>query len=55
MVHHSNANFINFGLVIFILLKSRILKLFTGHLFLNAVKVMLFISDTQYYLPTKIV
>ena len=43
-----------FGLVIFIILKSRKLKLFTGHLFLNTVKIMLFISDTQHYVPIKL-
>ena len=37
------------GIVIFIILKVRNLKLFRGHLFSNAVKVMLFISDAQYY------
>ena len=29
----------------------RKLKLFRGHLFLNAVKIMLFILDTKYYIP----
>ena len=32
----------------------RKLKLFRGHLFSNAVKIMLFISDTQYYVPVKL-
>ena len=35
------------GLVLFIILKSRKLKLCRGHLFFNAVKIMLFISDAQ--------
>ena len=42
------------GLVFFIILKSRKLKLFRGHLFSNAVKIMLFISGTQYYAPIKL-
>ena len=43
-----------FGLVNLVILKSRKLKPFTGHLFSNAVKIMLFISDTQYYVPIKL-
>ena len=42
------------GLVVFIILKSRKLRLFTGHLFSNTVKIILFISDTQYYVPIKL-
>ena len=42
------------GIVIFILLNARILKLFRGHLFSNRVKIMLFISDAQYYVPVKL-
>ena len=42
------------SLVIFVILKSRKLKLFTGHLFSITVKIMLFISDTQYYVPIKL-
>ena len=41
------------GLVLFVILKSRILKLFRGHLFSNAVKIMLFVSDAQNYVPIK--
>ena len=41
-------------IVIFIILNSRKLKLFKGHLFSNAVKIMLFISDVQCYLPVKL-
>ena len=40
------------GKVIFIL-NARKLKLFRGHLFSNAVK-MLFILDAQYYIPIKL-
>ena len=39
------------GIVIFIILNARKLKLFQGHLFSNAVKIILFISDAQYYVP----
>ena len=35
------------GLVIIVFLKSRKLKLFRGHLFSNAIKLMLFISHTK--------
>ena len=42
------------GIIIFIILNARKLKLFRGHLFSNAVKVMLFISDAQYYVPVKL-
>ena len=41
------------GIVIFIILNARKLKLFSGHLFPNASKIMLFISDAQYYVPVK--
>ena len=37
------------GLVFFV-----ILKWFRGHLFSNAVKIMLFISDVQYYVQIKL-
>ena len=42
------------GLVIFAVLHSTNLKLCRGHLFSNAVKIMLFISDVQYYVPIKL-
>ena len=42
------------GIVIFIILYARKLKLFRGQLFINAVKIMLFISDDQYYVPVKL-
>ena len=42
------------GLTHFIITKLRKLKLFRGHLFSNAVKIMLFISDTKYYVPIKL-
>ena len=39
------------GLVIFAVLHSRKLKLCRGHLYSNAVKIILFISYVQYYVP----
>ena len=41
------------SIVIYILLNTRKLKLFRGHLFSNTVKIILFISDAQYYIPIK--
>ena len=40
--------------MIFIMTNIRKIKLFRGHMFSNAVKIMLFISDTQYYVPVKL-
>ena len=42
------------SLVIFAVLHSRELKLCRGHLFSNAVKIMLFISNVQYYVRMKL-
>ena len=42
------------GLVIFAILQVRRLKLCRGHIFSNVVKIMLFISDVQYYVPIKL-
>ena len=42
------------GIMIFVITKARKLKLFRGHMFANAVKVMLFVSDAQYYVPVKL-
>ena len=42
------------GIVVFIILNARRLKLFRGYLFSNAVKIMLFISDAQYYVLVKL-
>ena len=53
MVHYFMLCLSILGLVLFIL-KSRKLKLFRGHLFSNTVKIMLFISDTQYYVLNKL-
>ena len=42
------------GLVIFAILQVRRIKLCRGQLFSNAVKIMFFISDVQYYVPIKL-
>ena len=42
------------GLVVFVILQARRIKLCRGQLFLNVVKIMLFISDVQYYVPVKL-
>ena len=44
----------NFGLVMFAVLYPRKLKLCRGCMFSNAVKIMIFIWDIQYYAPTKL-
>ena len=41
------------GIVVFLILNVRKLKL-RGHLLSNVVKIMLFISDAQYYVPVKL-
>ena len=43
-----------FGLVLFTILKARRIKLCRGQLFSNAVKIMLFISEVQYYVQIKL-
>ena len=42
------------GIVIFGILQVRRIKLCRGQLFSNVVKIMLFISDIQYYVPIKL-
>ena len=42
------------GLVSFVVLYTRKLRLCRGQLFSNAVKIMLFISDVQFYVPIKL-
>ena len=39
------------GLIVFAILQLRRIKLCRGQLFSNVVKIMLFISDVQYYVP----
>ena len=52
MLFHVNISI--FGLVIFFSSTLSKLELCRGHLFSNAVKIMLFISDVQYYVPIKL-
>ena len=42
------------GLVIFSILQLRRIQLCRGQLFLNVVKIMLYISDIQYFIPVKL-
>ena len=42
------------GLVMVAILHYRKSKLFRGHMFSNAVKIMILISDVQYYVPIKL-
>ena len=42
------------GLVVFTILQVRRIKFCRGQLFSNAVKIMLFILDIQYYIPVKL-
>ena len=42
------------GLVVFTILQVRRIRLCRGQLFSNVVKIMLFISDIQYYVPVKL-
>ena len=42
------------GLVIFMILQVRRIKLCRGWVFSNVVKIMLFISDVQYDMPVKL-
>ena len=43
------------GIVVFIIINDRKFKLFRGHLFSNAVKIMInSFSDTQYYVPVNL-
>ena len=42
------------GLILFVILHTRKLRLCRVHFFSNAVKIMLFISDEQYYVPVKL-
>ena len=42
------------SLIMFVILKVRRIKLCGGQLFSNVVKIMLFISNVQYYIPVKL-
>ena len=42
------------GLLLFVVIKLRKLKLLRGHMFLNSVRIVLFILDTKYSIITKL-
>ena len=42
------------GILIFIIINARKLKLSRGYLFSNVVKIMLFVSHAQYYILVKL-
>ena len=42
------------GFVLFAILQARKINICRGQLFSNTVKIMLFISDVQYYVPIKL-
>ena len=42
------------SLIIFAILQVRRIKICRGQIFSNVVKIMLFISDVQYYIPVKL-
>ena len=42
------------SLIIFAILQVRRIKICRGQMFSNVVKIMLFISDVQYYIPVKL-
>ena len=54
MVHNFDAKFITFRSNVFVILCTQKSKLCRGHLSSNPVKIMLFISDEQYYVPIKL-
>ena len=54
MVHNKHVMSINIRNSNFHYSKHQELKLFRRHLLSNAVKIMLFITDTQYYVPVKL-
>ena len=55
MVHNMHVNyFLLLQIVVFLVLNIRKLKVFRGHLFSKAVRIMLFISNAQYYVPVKL-
>ena len=53
MVHNIHVRLINFRHKNFIILNTRKLNLFRGHLFSSS-KIMLFLSDAQSYVPVKL-
>ena len=53
MVHNMHVSYINIRNRNFHYSKCQGIKTVYRHLFSNAVKIMLFISDTQYYVPVQ--
>ena len=55
MVYYSNITFSYFRPYDFVIINViKKIKLFQGHMFSNAAKIMLIITDTQYYVPVKL-
>ena len=54
MVHNNHVNYVNIRNSSFCYSECQKLKLFRRHLFFNTVKIMLFISDAQCYIPVKL-
>ena len=54
VLYNFGIKYFNFQPSDFSVLQSRKLKLCRGCMFLNAVKIMLFISDVQYFVPIKL-
>ena len=48
------ASIVIIGLVVFGILQVKRIRLCRGQLFSNVIKIMLFISDIQYYVPVKL-
>ena len=51
---HISLALIILALIMVAILHYRKAKLCRGHIFSNAVKIMIFISDVQYYVPIKL-
>ena len=49
-----HINYFIIRIAVFLILNIRKLKLFRKHLFSNAIKIMLFISDAQFYVAVKL-
>ena len=54
ILYNLALNIVIIGLVVFTILQVRKIRLCRGQLFLNVVKIMIFISDIQYYVLVKL-
>ena len=54
MVHHGYVNYITLGMLYLVTNKIRKSSFFKGQLFSNNTKILLFISNTHSYIPTKL-